>query len=82
MLHFGLSKRKQDNTTGQKIISNIDICQVLYATDSNGRVCGNGYLKDRKYLLFFDLTRCLNPAVLAHGCLTPQVTFIENLATH
>ena len=60
---------------GSKLMKYI---QVLYATDSNGRVCGNGYLKDRKYLLFFDLTRCLNPAVLAHGCLTPQVSVTKS----
>ena len=38
-----------------------------------GRVCGTGELESRKYLLYFDLTRCLNPAVLAYGCNTPQV---------
>ena len=47
--------------------------QVIYPTDSRGRICGNGDLKDRPHLLFFDLTRCLNPAVLALGCQTPQV---------
>ena len=43
-----------------------------------GRVCGgnssSGDLTSRRYLLYFDLTRCLNPAVLAYGCNTPQVT--------
>ena len=43
-----------------------------------GRVCGgnssSGDLTARRYLLYFDLTRCLNPAVLAYGCNTPQVT--------
>jgi hypothetical protein len=47
--------------------------QVLYPTDSYGRVCGNGDLKNKSHLLFFDLTRCLNPAVLTLGCPTPQV---------
>ncbi len=47
--------------------------QVIYPTDSRGRICGNGDLVDRPYLLFFDLTKCLNPAVLALGCQTPQV---------
>ena len=27
----------------------------------------------RKLLLLFDMTQCLNPAVLVEGCLTPQV---------
>jgi choline transporter-like protein 2/4/5 len=50
-----------------------DVAKVIYPTDSKGRICGNGTLVDRPYLLFFDLTRCLNPAVLALGCQTRQV---------
>ena len=30
-------------------------------------------MEKRPYLLFFDLTKCLNPAILTLGCLTPQV---------
>ena len=29
----------------------------------------------RRLLLPFDLTQCLNPAVLVEGCLTPQVLY-------
>ena len=45
---------------------------MLYPTDSRGDICGKGDLEDRPFLLFFDLTRCLNPAVLSLGCPTPQ----------
>ena len=47
--------------------------QIIYPTDTRGNICGRGELKDRPYLLFFDLTRCLNPAVLVSGCPTEQV---------
>ena len=50
---------------------------MLYPTDSLGRVCGRRDFSTRPYLLFFDLTRCLNPAVLALGCPTPQVCVAE-----
>ena len=46
---------------------------MIYPTNSKGQICGRGNLTDRPFLLFFDLTRCLNPAVLALGCPTPQV---------
>ena len=51
--------------------------QVIYPTDSHGQICGMGNMGDRPYLLFFDLTRCLNPAVLSLGCPTPQVCVHE-----
>lgn len=54
-----------------------DINKVLYPTDSMGRICGHGDLDKRPYLMFFDLTRCLNPAVLSLGCPTPQVCVEE-----
>merc|ERR550519_283297 len=64
-----------------------NIQQVIYRTDSQGNVCGHDNTKgagengdprlkdmtDRKFLMFYDLTRCLNPAVFVTGCLTPQV---------
>jgi len=49
---------------------NID--KVLHPTDSNGQICGIGELKDRPHLLFFDLSKCLNPAVISLGCPTVQ----------
>lgn len=54
-----------------------DIDKVIYPTDSHGRICGRGDFADRPFLLFFDLTKCLNPAVLALGCRTPQVCVEE-----
>ena len=49
-----------------------DVSRVLLPTDSRGRVCGRGELTSRRLLLVFDMTKCLNPAVLVEGCLTPQ----------
>ena len=54
------------------------IVKVIHPTDSLGRICGSGNLTSRKYLLYFDLTRCLNPAVLAYGCNTPQVRIVSS----
>jgi len=50
-----------------------DIDKVIYPTDSQGNICGRGEMADRKALLMFDLTQCLNPAVLVTGCLTTHV---------
>jgi len=50
-----------------------DISKVLNPTDTDGNVCGNGTFVDRKFLIMFDLTQCLNPAVLVTGCQTTQV---------
>ncbi|XP_063885368.1 choline transporter-like 2 isoform X3 [Scylla paramamosain] len=47
--------------------------RLLYPTDSEGRVCGRGEFVNKTYLLFFDLTRCASPKVIATGCPTPQV---------
>ena len=41
-----------------------------------GRVCGQGDLSSRPFLLIFDLTECLNPATLLAGCPTPQVIML------
>jgi len=56
---------------------NGDINRVIYPTDSQGRICGRGELEDRPNLLLFDLTKCLNFGVLAHGCVAPQVCVKE-----
>lgn len=52
-----------------------DISKVLYPTDSDGNICGapGTLMADRKALLMFDLSQCLNPAVLVTGCQTPHV---------
>ena len=46
--------------------------KIIFPTDSYGNICGRGTLEDRPVLLFFDITKCLNLAVLATGCITPQ----------
>jgi choline transporter-like protein 2/4/5 len=50
-----------------------NISRVVYPTDSQGNICGQGDMRERPFLLLFDLTQCLNPAVLISGCLTPHV---------
>jgi len=52
-----------------------DISKVIYPTDSDGNICGapGTPLEQRKLLLMFDLSQCLNPAVLVTGCTTPHV---------
>merc|ERR1719509_419059 len=52
---------------------NGNISRVIYPTDSDGFICGQGQLAKRDHLLRFDMTQCLNPAVLVQGCLTPKV---------
>ena len=54
-----------------------DIDKVLHPTDSKGKVCGRGELKDKPYLMFFDLTKCLNLAVVSLGCPTVQTCVKE-----
>ncbi|XP_045619901.2 choline transporter-like protein 4 isoform X2 [Procambarus clarkii] len=56
---------------------NGDPSRLLYPTDSMGRVCGRGELQNKTFLLFFDLTRCATPKVIATGCPTPQVCVKE-----
>jgi len=55
-----------------------DVNKLIHPTDSKGQICGgNGTLKDRPKLLFFDITECLNPAVITLGCPTPQICVKE-----
>ncbi|KAK7076338.1 hypothetical protein SK128_014359 [Halocaridina rubra] len=55
-----------------------DPSRLLYPTDSHGRVCGKDPgLENKTFLLFFDLTRCATPKVIATGCPTPQVCVQE-----
>ncbi|KAI0226237.1 Choline transporter-like protein 4 [Lamellibrachia satsuma] len=49
--------------------------RLLYPTDSNGNLCGQGDYKAKPNLLFFDLVSCLKmgAAVVISGCPTTQV---------
>ena len=38
-----------------------------------GNICGRGVFSNHPMLLMFDMTQCLNPAVVVEGCLTPKV---------
>ena len=43
-------------------------------TDSEGYKCGyDANVLDKKYLYFFDLSKCASPQTLLNGCDTPQV---------
>ncbi|CAK1599547.1 unnamed protein product [Parnassius mnemosyne] len=47
---------------------------LLAPIDSRGHRCGlDSGLEDKKYLMFFDLTRCLSPGTPITGCPTQQV---------
>lgn len=47
---------------------------LLHPKDSSGSRCGfDSHVRDKPYLIFFDLTKCIDPAVVFTGCNTPQV---------
>ena len=52
------------------------MCSFSPSQSLQGRVCGQGDLSSRPFLLIFDLTECLNPATLLAGCPTPQVIML------
>ncbi|KAK3877288.1 hypothetical protein Pcinc_017991 [Petrolisthes cinctipes] len=54
-------------------VINGDPSRLLNPTDSRGRVCGMREYANKSLLVFFDLTRCATPKVIATGCRTPQV---------
>ncbi|XP_046845307.1 choline transporter-like protein 4 isoform X2 [Xenia sp. Carnegie-2017] len=53
-----------------------DLDRLIYPTDSNGKTCGVDFV-DKKYLFFFDLTKCIKKTSLKDltslSCPTPQV---------
>ncbi|XP_046368396.2 choline transporter-like protein 2 [Haliotis rufescens] len=51
-----------------------DPYRLIHPTDSSGKICGIGELKDKPYLFFFDLLQCarMGPNII-NGCPTPQV---------
>ena len=51
--------------------------QLVYPSNSEGEICGQGDYKDRPFLLFFDLTRCIKISAALGGCATPQVCVKE-----
>ena len=57
-------------------VLSISICSFSPSLPLQGRVCGQGDLSSRPFLLIFDLTECLNPATLLAGCPTPQVIML------
>ena len=53
-------------------LQNGDPSKLMYPTNSFGEICGQGSQKDKPFLLFFDLTKCISLSALT-GCPTPQV---------
>ncbi|KAG0443070.1 hypothetical protein HPB47_015320 [Ixodes persulcatus] len=53
--------------------------RLIYPTDSQGNICGKAPFEDKKYLYFFDITKCLQRAYKPGDllpsliCNTPQV---------
>ncbi|XP_052093793.1 choline transporter-like protein 2 isoform X2 [Mytilus californianus] len=50
--------------------------RLLHPTDSSGLICGyDAEVKDRPYLVYFDISKCaqMGPSAVALGCPTPQV---------
>ncbi|RWS22924.1 hypothetical protein B4U80_08103, partial [Leptotrombidium deliense] len=48
--------------------------QILYPSDSYGRICGRNELKNKPYLYFFNILKCAKVVKsIQEGCDTPQV---------
>ncbi|XP_037300767.1 choline transporter-like 2 isoform X4 [Manduca sexta] len=59
---------------GYYSITRGNIENLLAPIDSKGRRCGlDSGLEDKKYLVFFDISKCLSPDSPIVGCSTPQV---------
>lgn len=62
---------------------NGDPSTLLVPKDSAGSRCGvDAHVRDRPYLFFFDLTRCLDPTVPFTGCKTTQVCVTQCPSTN
>ncbi|KAL4709780.1 hypothetical protein ACJJTC_001234 [Scirpophaga incertulas] len=63
---------------GYYSMNNGDVRTILAPIDTEGRRCGlTSGLEDKKYLLFFNIARCLQPGTPITGCPTPQVCVKE-----
>jgi len=48
--------------------------KLLAVLDSRGLRCGlDAEVRNKPYLFYFDLTRCVEPKAVVSGCHTPQV---------
>ncbi|KAK7580290.1 hypothetical protein V9T40_000919 [Parthenolecanium corni] len=53
---------------------NGDMLRLTSPKDSHGRTCGiDEDVKDNKYLLFYDITKCVSFSVFLFGCPTKQI---------
>lgn len=56
-----------------------NIQKLLAPIDTKGRRCGlDSGLEDKKYLVFFNIAKCLSPGTPITGCPTPQVSSRNN----
>ncbi|CAH0747568.1 unnamed protein product [Diatraea saccharalis] len=59
---------------GYYSMKNGDVRKLLAPIDTKGRRCGlDSGLENKKYLMFFNIARCLQPGTPITGCPTPQV---------
>ncbi|XP_073941370.1 choline transporter-like 2 isoform X2 [Choristoneura fumiferana] len=59
-------------------IKNGNVEKLLAPLDSRGKRCGlDSELEDKKYLVFFNIAKCLSPTTAITGCNTPQVCVKE-----
>ncbi|RVE43260.1 hypothetical protein evm_012090 [Chilo suppressalis] len=59
---------------GYYSMKNGDVRKLLAPIDSKGRRCGlDSGLENKKYLMFFNIAKCLQPGTPITGCPTPQV---------
>lgn len=55
-----------------------DLNRLLVPRDTDGYQCGqDSEVLNKKYLVFFDLSKCADPLTPLNGCLTPQ-TCVES----
>lgn len=55
-----------------------DLDKLLVPRDTNGFQCGaDSEVIDKKFLVFFDLSKCADPLVPINGCPTPQTCVKE-----
>lgn len=55
-----------------------DLNRLLIPRDSDGFQCGeDSEVVDKKFLMFFDLSKCADPLVPLNGCPTPQTCVKE-----
>lgn len=56
---------------------NGDVTRLTAPEDTKGRRCGvDQDVTDKRYLLFYDITKCVKLSVFVFGCNTKQVHYL------